>query len=131
MTIDSTVKTVYNLTTFGEDLDREHDPGDQPPRSTPTKDWKNGDHTDAESLVANFGLFTNDYLEFLLPEGTSDNIYVYYEGPTGQLELGQTDVQGGLVVLYGDVLNTGSGTINVLDGHTDPSMSSTTRIIPW
>ncbi len=47
----------------------------------------------------------------------TDNIDVYYEAPTGQLVLGQTDVQGGLVELYGDMLSTGSGNINVLDGY--------------
>ena len=55
-----------------------------------------------------YGLFTNDYKEFLLPEAMNDNIDVYYEAPTGQLVLGQTDVQGGLVVLYGDMLSTGT-----------------------
>ncbi len=116
VTIDSTVKTVYN-----PDI----------PKMTWTlsmtqaitaaanayTDWKAGLQSQAAALVASNGLFTNDYSQFLLPEGTGDNIFVYYEGPTGQLELGQTDVQGGLVVLYGDMLNTGSGNINVLDGY--------------
>ena len=72
---------------------------------------------DAQSFVSYDGLFTNDYKEFLLPEAMDDNIDVYYDAPTGQLVLGQTDVQGGLVVLYGDMLSTGSGNINVLDGY--------------
>ena len=51
------------------------------------------------------------------PRPTDDNIDVYYDAPTGQLVLGQTNVQGGLVELYGDMLSTGSGNINVLDGY--------------
>ena len=85
--------------------------------ATAYQDFENGDLQDAQSLVSSGGLFTNDYKEFLLPEAIDDNIDVYYEAPTGQLALGQTDVQGGLVVLYGDMLNTGTGNINVLDGY--------------
>ncbi|MFI5455223.1 MAG: beta strand repeat-containing protein [Isosphaerales bacterium] len=116
VTIDSTVKTVYNPDikgmTWTESMTQAITAA-----ATAYLDWKNGDHADAQSLVSSHGLFTNDYLEFLLPEGTADNIYVYYEGQTGQLALGQTDVQGGLVVLYGDLMSTGSGNLNVLDGY--------------
>ena len=69
------------------------------------QDYENGDLSDAQSFVSSNGLFTNDYKEFLLPEATDDNIDVYYDAPTGQLVLGQTDVQGGLVELYGDMLS--------------------------
>jgi hypothetical protein len=81
------------------------------------QDFENGDLSDAQSSVSFNGLFTTDYKEFLLPEAMTDNIDVYYDAPTGQLVLGQSDVQGGLVELYGDVLSTGGGNINVLDGY--------------
>ncbi|MFI5454966.1 MAG: dockerin type I domain-containing protein [Isosphaerales bacterium] len=81
------------------------------------QDYENGGLQNAQNFVLSYGLFTNDYKEFLLPEAMVDNIDVYYEAPTGQLVLGQTDVQGGLVQLYGDMLSTGTGNINVLDGY--------------
>ncbi len=116
VTIDSTVQTVYNPNipkmTWVESMTQAITAAAQA-----YADYKQGDQFAAQVLVAGYGLFTNDYLEFLLPESTSDNIDVYYEGTTGQLALGQTDVQGGLIVLYGDMLSTGSGNINVLDGY--------------
>ena len=81
------------------------------------QDYEDGDLLDAQSYAQSNGLFTSDYKEFLLPEATADNIDVYFDAPTGQLDLGQTDVQGGLVELYGDMLSTGGGNINVLDGY--------------
>ena len=70
----------------------------------------------AQNDLTQYGVSTQDNKEFLLPEQVGDNIEVFYNAPLNQLELGQVQVQGGLAVLYGEILNTGTGNINVLDG---------------
>jgi hypothetical protein len=75
-----------------------------------------GFQSSAQDLLSASGVWTQDYKEFLLPEHIGDNIKVYYDAPQNQLVLGQVQVQGGLAVLYGQILNTGTGNINVLDG---------------
>ena len=70
----------------------------------------------AENDLTQYGVSTQDNKEFLLPEQVGDNIPVFYNAPLNQLELGQVQVQGGLAVLSGEILNTGTGNINVLDG---------------
>ncbi len=116
VTIDSTEQELYNPdipgSTFNESMTDAISAA-----AYAYQDYEEGDLSDARSFVSFDGLFTNDYREFLLPEAMGDNIDVYYEAPSGQLVLGQTNVQGGLVELYGDMLSTGSGNINVLDGY--------------
>ena len=115
VTIDSNVKTLYNQdipnVTFNESMTQAIAGAQQA-----YFDKLFGLKAIADSLDATDGLFTNDYVNFLLPEATGDNIEVFYNASSQQLVLGQVDVQGGLAVLFGDMLNTGSGQINVLDG---------------
>ena len=116
VTIDNTVQTLSNPD-IPEDTYYESMDGAISDAAFAYQEYESGDFSDAQNIVSGDGLFTNDFKEFLLPEPTNDNIDVYYDAPTGQLVLGQTDVQGGLVELYGDILSTGNGNINVLDGN--------------
>jgi mucin-19 len=121
VTIDSTVKTLYNVNipnqTFTESMTQAISAA-----VTAYTDFKNGNKAAALAEYSAFGVWTQTtgpaaFQEFLLPEAVGDNIEVYYEATTGQLALGQTAVQGGLIVLFGDVLNTGIGNLNILDGY--------------
>ena len=130
VTIDSTVQTVYNPNipkmTWTESMTQAitaaataYRIGRRRPVRRPSP-WSH-----------RYGLFTNDYLEFLLPESHCATTSTFTtRAPTGQLALGQTDVQGGLIVLYGDMLSTGSGNINVLDGYGAINVVNNTNLSP-
>ena len=49
----------------------------------------------ARDDLAQYGVWTQDNKEFLLPEHVGDNIAVYYDAPNNQLVLGPVQVQGG------------------------------------
>jgi hypothetical protein len=88
--------------------------------------WAQGDQADALRVLNLDGLTTSDFLTFELPEATNDNIPVYYNTVTNQLELEKVAVQGGHMEIYGHVLSTGSGQLNVLDGYGQISVNNQT-----
>ena len=80
----------------------------------------------AQDDLSQYGVWTQDNKEFLLPEHVGDNIAVYYDAPNNQLELAPAQVQGGVAELYGQILNTGTGNINVLDGFGQINVTNNT-----
>ena len=131
VTIDGTYQTLYNPDIPGQYLQREHDrrhhrrgcrlPGFRERRPARCRRSLRRHRTACSPMIIR---------NSCSPRPLTDNIDVYYDAPTGQLVLGQTDVQGGLVELYGDMLTTGSGNINVLDGYGAINVA-TTPVIPW
>ena len=79
-----------------------------------------------QTTLAQYGVFTQDNKLFQLPEHVGDNIAVYYDAPNNQLELAPAQVQGGVAELYGQILNTGTGNINVLDGFGQINVTNNT-----
>ena len=51
----------------------------------------------------------------------------YYNPGTGQIELDNVTVQGGRVELYGQIMNTGGGNINALDGYGNIKITNNTN----
>ncbi len=74
-----------------------------------------------------YGLHTNDGKVFkLTTDGANDTISASYNAQTQQIQLGSINVQGGYMQLYGDIVSTGGGQINVLDGYGTVNITNNT-----
>ncbi len=125
LTIDSTEGTLYNSDILGMSYSESMTDAIAAANMAYSES-NSGNPMLAAVTAAGAGLFTNDYKDFLLPEPTADAVEVYWDAQTGQLILGNTAVTGGLVSLYGQMLSTGAGTINVLDGYGEINVQNDT-----
>ena len=73
-----------------------------------------------------YGLTTSDGVNFKLTTQAGDNIDAYYNAKTQQIDLASVDVQGGYMQLYGDIVSTGGGQLNVLDGYGTVNITNDT-----
>ncbi len=69
---------------------------------------------------------TDGKLFKLTTDGSQDNINAYYNAQTQQIDLASVSVQGGYMQLYGDIVSTGGGQINVLDGYGTVNITNNT-----
>ncbi|MCY2932454.1 MAG: hypothetical protein NTV86_23755 [Planctomycetota bacterium] len=79
--------------------------------------WRTGLQTTAQATVAAAGLTTSDYNYFRLPAGAGDTVGAWFNVEQNRLELDTVKVRGGYMELFGRILSTGNGKLNVLDGY--------------
>jgi len=91
--------------------------------------WRSGDRTLralAQSIVKSNGLTTGDFKKFELPADSGDNIKVFFNAELNRLELEPVTGRGGYMELFGKVVSTGSGKLNVLDGYGNITITNET-----